>query len=31
MLKSHTLVPEVEFKDIRYELRPAVDPSGKEV
>ena len=28
MLKSHTLVPEVEFKDIRYELRPAVDPSG---
>jgi 6-oxo-cyclohex-1-ene-carbonyl-CoA hydrolase len=28
MLKSHTLVPEVEFQAIRYELRPAVDPSG---
>jgi 6-oxo-cyclohex-1-ene-carbonyl-CoA hydrolase len=31
MLKSHTLVPEVEFEHIRYELRPAVDPTGAEV
>jgi 6-oxo-cyclohex-1-ene-carbonyl-CoA hydrolase len=29
MLKSHTLVPESEFKSIRYELKPAVDPEGK--
>ncbi|MFC1531158.1 6-oxocyclohex-1-ene-1-carbonyl-CoA hydratase [Gemmatimonadota bacterium] len=28
MLKSHTLVPEVDFENIRYELRPALDPSG---
>ena len=27
-LKSHTLVPEREFQEIRYELRPALDPSG---
>ena len=31
MLKSHTLVPEVEFTRIGYELRPARDPSGGEV
>ncbi len=31
MLKSHTLVPEVDFEKIRYELRPAVDPSGDPV
>jgi len=30
MLKSHTLVPEIEFEAIRYELRPAVDPAGNE-
>jgi 6-oxo-cyclohex-1-ene-carbonyl-CoA hydrolase len=28
MLKSHTLVPEVDCENIRYELRPALDPSG---
>jgi 6-oxo-cyclohex-1-ene-carbonyl-CoA hydrolase len=27
-LKSHTLVPERDFQEIRYELRPALDPSG---
>ena len=27
-LKSHTLVPERDFREIRYELRPALDPSG---
>lgn len=31
MLKSHTLVPEREFKTIGYELRPARDPKGSEV
>ena len=31
MLKSHTLVPEPVFTGIRYELRPARDPRGKEV
>lgn len=31
MLKSHTLVPEREFTEIRYELRPALDPSGAPV
>ena len=29
MLKSHTLVPEQAFTEIRYELRPAVDPAGR--
>jgi len=28
MLKSHTIVPEVDFENIRYELHPALDPSG---
>ncbi len=27
-LKSHTLVPERTFAEIRYELRPAIDPRG---
>ncbi len=27
-LKSHTLVPERTFAEIRYELRPAIDPAG---
>jgi len=27
-LKSHTLVPDRDFREIRYELRPALDPSG---
>ena len=31
MLKSHTLVPEWDYKAIGYELRPAVDPAGKPV
>jgi 6-oxo-cyclohex-1-ene-carbonyl-CoA hydrolase len=31
MLKSHTLVPDWEFKAIHYELRPAIDPAGKPV
>ncbi|MDP2470256.1 MAG: 6-oxocyclohex-1-ene-1-carbonyl-CoA hydratase [Candidatus Palauibacterales bacterium] len=31
MLKSHTLVPAVDFQHIRYELRPAVDPAGRPV
>ena len=31
MLKSHTLVSEVNFQAIRYELRPAVDPAGEPV
>jgi len=31
MLKSHTLVPEQDFKQIRYEKRPARDPKGAEV
>jgi 6-oxo-cyclohex-1-ene-carbonyl-CoA hydrolase len=30
-LVSHTLVPPVDFREIRYELRPALDPSGEEV
>ena len=29
MLKSHTLVPDVEFSAIRYELRPALSPTGE--
>ena len=29
MLKSHTLVPDVEFSAIRYELRPALAPNGE--
>ena len=28
MLKSHTLVPEQDFREIHYELRPAVAPNG---
>jgi 6-oxo-cyclohex-1-ene-carbonyl-CoA hydrolase len=28
MLKSHTLVPEVAFREIRYELKPALAPGG---
>jgi 6-oxo-cyclohex-1-ene-carbonyl-CoA hydrolase len=31
MLKSHTLVPERAFEKIGYELKPAIDPSGKPV
>jgi 6-oxo-cyclohex-1-ene-carbonyl-CoA hydrolase len=31
MLKSHTLVPDVEFRAIRYELRPAISPAGQPV
>jgi 6-oxo-cyclohex-1-ene-carbonyl-CoA hydrolase len=27
-LKSHTLVPDRDYTEIRYELRPALDPSG---
>ena len=29
MLKSHTLVPDCTFTRIRYELKPARDPSGR--
>ena len=28
MLKSHALVPNVEFEHVRYSLRPALDPQG---
>ncbi|MDH3292120.1 MAG: 6-oxocyclohex-1-ene-1-carbonyl-CoA hydratase [Gemmatimonadota bacterium] len=31
MLKSHTLVPDVEFEHILYELRPVKDPAGRPV
>jgi 6-oxo-cyclohex-1-ene-carbonyl-CoA hydrolase len=31
MLKSHTLVPDGEYCEILYELRPALDPAGKPV
>jgi len=31
MLKSHTLVPDVAFQAIQYELRPARDPAGTPV
>jgi 6-oxo-cyclohex-1-ene-carbonyl-CoA hydrolase len=31
MLKSHTLVDDYEYKHIRYELRPVLDPSGNAV
>jgi 6-oxo-cyclohex-1-ene-carbonyl-CoA hydrolase len=31
MLKSHTLVPDVAFREIQYELRPVRDPQGKPV
>ena len=31
MLKSHTLVPDIDFKEILYELRPAKDPAGNPV
>jgi 6-oxocyclohex-1-ene-carbonyl-CoA hydrolase len=31
MLRSHTLVPDVAFTAIRYELRPALDPAGAPV
>jgi 6-oxo-cyclohex-1-ene-carbonyl-CoA hydrolase len=31
MLKSHTLVPDVRFTEILYELRPAKDPRGNAV
>jgi 6-oxo-cyclohex-1-ene-carbonyl-CoA hydrolase len=31
MLKSHTLVPDVTFTEILYELRPVKDPAGKAV
>jgi 6-oxo-cyclohex-1-ene-carbonyl-CoA hydrolase len=30
-LKNHTLVPEQDFTEVGYELRPARDPSGAEV
>ena len=29
MLKSHTLVPERDYQEIGYELRPALDPAGR--
>jgi len=31
MLKSHTLVKDVQFDEILYELRPAIDPKGRPV
>jgi len=31
MLNSHTLVTDVEYKEILYELRPVLDPAGNEV
>ena len=31
MLKSHTLVPDMAFRDILYELRPVKDPAGNDV
>jgi len=31
MLNSHTLVPDVDYKEILYELRPVLDPAGNEV
>ena len=31
MLKSHTLVDNLEYKEIKYELRPALDPVGNPV
>ena len=31
MLKEHTLVPDYRFEHIRYQLKPAIDPSGKPV
>jgi len=31
MLKSHTLVPDMEYRLIRYQLRPARSPSGQTV
>jgi len=31
MLKTHTLVPEWDFKAIGYELRPVLDPAGEPV
>jgi 6-oxo-cyclohex-1-ene-carbonyl-CoA hydrolase len=31
MLKSHTLVPDVQFTEILYELRPVKDPRGNPV
>ncbi len=31
MLKSHTLVPEQNFTEIKYDLRPARDPAGNTV
>ena len=31
MLKSHTLVPDIKFKEILYERRPAKDPAGNPV
>jgi 6-oxo-cyclohex-1-ene-carbonyl-CoA hydrolase len=31
MLKSHTLVPDGEYCEILYELRPALDPAGRSV
>ena len=31
MLNSHTLVPKQEYKEIIYELRPALDPAGNAV
>ena len=30
-LKSHTLVPDRTFTEIRYQLRPAIDPGGRPV
>jgi 6-oxo-cyclohex-1-ene-carbonyl-CoA hydrolase len=31
MLKSHTLVPDVTYREILYELRPVKDPAGHDV
>jgi len=31
MLKSHTLVPDWDFRHVRYELKPCVDPAGRAV
>ncbi|NIP73100.1 MAG: 6-oxocyclohex-1-ene-1-carbonyl-CoA hydratase, partial [Gemmatimonadetes bacterium] len=31
MLKSHTLVPDQEYSEILYELRPVLGPDGEPV
>lgn len=31
MFKNHDLLPEYVFKEIRYELKPCLDPSGREI